>query len=112
MIRAVYRDGAIQPLDAVPGDWHNGQELEVRALSMRDAAADADDWIYERSAFANYSGEMPSHVRQELERRLAAVHALGPMEFEPGEEEEIDKFLRQMDDIGRRQMEQLGEQKP
>jgi hypothetical protein len=112
MIRAIYRDGTIHPMDEVPADWHDGKELEVRALPKRDAASDTDDWINERGAFANYEGEMPPHVREELKRRMAALHALGPMEFEPGEEEEIGKFLREMDEISRRQMEQLGEPQP
>ena len=109
MIRAVFRDGSILPLDDLPPEWHEGQSLEVRAMSAHDAVADTDDWINERGAFADYSGEMPPHVREELERRLAEFHALGPIEFETGEEEEIDNFLKQMDEIGRRQMEQLGE---
>jgi hypothetical protein len=29
MIRAIYRDGAIQPLDELPSTWHDGQELVV-----------------------------------------------------------------------------------
>lgn len=29
MIRAVFRDGVIQPVDAVPTDWHDGEELCV-----------------------------------------------------------------------------------
>ena len=29
MIRAVFRDGVIQPVDAVPTDWHDGDELCV-----------------------------------------------------------------------------------
>ena len=29
MIRAVFRDGVIQPVDDVPADWHDGDELCV-----------------------------------------------------------------------------------
>ena len=29
MIRAVYRDGKIQPLEKVPAEWHDGQKLTV-----------------------------------------------------------------------------------
>jgi len=112
MIRAVYRDGKIQPVDKVPPDWPEGQSLEIRPLAPFDVPTDTDDWINERGAYANYTGEMPQHVREELQRRIAAFEALGPVEYEPGEEEEINNFLRQMDDIGVRQMEQLGEQQP
>ena len=41
MIRAVFRDGVIQPVDAVPLDWHDGDELCVlpsrRPASMSSA---------------------------------------------------------------------------
>lgn len=30
MIRAVYREGSIQPVDPLPSGWREGQELEVR----------------------------------------------------------------------------------
>ena len=107
MIRAVYRDGAIQPLDEVPADWQEGQELEIRAMQPCEAAADTDDWINERGAYADYAGEMPPHVREELERRLAALHELGPVEFEPGERKEIEKALVEMDNLGRAKMQQF-----
>ena len=40
MIRAVYRKGTIQPLDPLPADWQDGQELEVRELK----AAEDTNW--------------------------------------------------------------------
>jgi predicted DNA-binding antitoxin AbrB/MazE fold protein len=107
MIRAVYRNGAIKPLDEVPPDWREGQELEIRTLPKRDAVSDTDDWINESGAFAGYTGEMPPHVREELNRRLAALHDLGPTEFEPGEREEIEKTLAEMDNLGRAEMQRL-----
>src|SRR5215212_7942246 len=103
MIRAVYRDGKIEPVDQLPGEWHDGEPLEIRplghSLQTGDATTDTDDWINERGAFANYTGEMPSHVRQELERRMAELDELGPMEFEPGEKEEIEQFWRDLDEV-------------
>jgi hypothetical protein len=110
MIRAVYRNGTIEPVDEVPADWQEGAELEVRPLPKRDAVSDTDDWISERGAYANYTGEMPQHVRDELERRIAAFHALGPMELEPGEEEEMQRLWREMDELGRREMQRLFEE--
>lgn len=114
MIRAIYRDGKIEPVDELPGEWHNGEPLEIRPLGhplqTGDAVTDTDDWINERGAYANWTGPPPQHVLAELERRQEELHALGPMEFEPGEEEEIEKFLKDMDDKSRREMERLGEE--
>ena len=112
MIRAVYRDGTIQPLDALPADWNNNQQLEVRAVLASNVSADTDDWINERGAYANYTGEMPEHIREELERRLAELHALGPMEYEPGEEEDIKHFWHEMDEAGREEMKRMMGLKP
>jgi|tagenome__1003787_1003787.scaffolds.fasta_scaffold18683451_2 hypothetical protein len=116
MIRAVYRDGKIQPMDKLPVEWHDGEPLEIRALGCPletgNAATDTDDWIYERGAFANYTGEMPPHVREELERRFAALDELGPMEFEPGEKEEMERFWRDLDEVGRQDMKRILEQNP
>src|SRR4051794_24263125 len=106
MIRAVYRDGKIQPLDELPQDWQDGEPLEIRPLGhplqTGDPLTDTDDWVNERGAFANYSGPMPPHVHQELERRLAEFHALGPMEFETGEREAMEDLWKEMDELGRK----------
>ena len=32
MIKAVYRDGAIHPVDPVPPDWTEGQELQIQSV--------------------------------------------------------------------------------
>ena len=107
MIRAVYGDGIIQPLGSDPSDWPNGLTGEIHPVQPFDVESDTDDWINERGAYANYTGEMPAHVRQELERRLADSHALGPMEFEPGEREEMEKVWKEMDELGRQEMKQM-----
>jgi hypothetical protein len=47
MIRAVYRKGKIQPVDAVPDDWADGQELMIepapRVPTPEDLAAWSDN---------------------------------------------------------------------
>jgi hypothetical protein len=103
MIRAVYHDGAIQPLDGLPARWQEGQALEIYELPGVIGEREFEEW-------KEGDGPMSDSVRMELERRLAALHALGPMEFEPGEEEDIEKLVTEMDAISRRQMQQLGEQ--
>jgi predicted DNA-binding antitoxin AbrB/MazE fold protein len=107
MIRAVYRDGVIQPLGSVPSDWPEGLTLEIHPVQPVNVESDTDNWINERGAYANYTGEMPQHVREELERRIAEFHALGPMEFEPGEREEMEKVWKEMDELGRRETKRM-----
>ena len=34
MIKAVYQDGMIRPIDPVPPDWTDGQELQVQETTM------------------------------------------------------------------------------
>lgn len=36
MIKAVYRDGVIQPVDPVPLDWTEGQELQIQRVVGTD----------------------------------------------------------------------------
>jgi hypothetical protein len=39
MIHGVFRNGKIQPLDAIPSNWRDGQELEIDA---RDETSDPE----------------------------------------------------------------------
>jgi hypothetical protein len=43
----------------------------------------------------------------ELEARLRALHALGPMEFEAGERQEIARALQRMNRLSKKQMRHL-----
>jgi hypothetical protein len=102
MIRAVYRKGKIQPVDAVPGDWREGQELEIRELPRAAIDDEFAQWLSGGSL-------MSDSARAELDRRLAELHRLGPLELEPEEVHEFDSLLKNMDEASRRQMQQLGE---
>jgi hypothetical protein len=44
MIRAVYRDGAIQPLDQVPPEWHEGDKLVVEQVETTPSAEEIEEW--------------------------------------------------------------------
>lgn len=86
MIRAIYRDGAIQPLDQLPSTWQNGQELvvaeqvgaelretikhwgaEMAKLDAADALRDED---HDRlmAALAEIRREGREWTRREMER--------------------------------------------
>ena len=40
MIKAVYHDGVIQPVDPVPADWKDGQELQVQQALATDVSTE------------------------------------------------------------------------
>ena len=50
----------------------------------------------------------PDDPLPDLEARLRKLHALGPMEFDPGEREAIAVALSEMDRLSKEQMRQLG----
>ena len=81
-IRAVVRDGTIYPLEPLPEDWHDGQEVQVEPSPPDDP--------------------------EEIERWYAELKALSPAQYDPGERERIDAIMAQADEqqkaIVRRQM--------
>jgi hypothetical protein len=52
MIRAVYRDGAIQPLDTVPAEWHEGDKLVVEQVETMPTVEEIDKWAADVEAAA------------------------------------------------------------
>ncbi len=67
MIRAVYRKGKIQPVDAVPDDWADGQELVVEA-DADSISRNNDGWLEELNAAA---AKIPERVHAEVAAALA-----------------------------------------
>ncbi len=83
MIRARVHLGKLETEDPIPEEWE-GQLVKILPLTPDDPLPD-------------------------LEERLAAFHALGPMEFEPGERELIAQLLGEQDRISREAMQNLKE---
>ncbi len=53
MIRAVYRDGKIEPVEQVPADWREGDELVIDALPSTNMPDETfDEWVAEVNAAA------------------------------------------------------------
>ena len=52
MIRAVYRDGKIQPLDDVPDEWHEGAKLVVEQEEATPTDEELEQWAAEVEAAA------------------------------------------------------------
>lgn len=85
MIRAVYSQGAIVPLDQLPKDWQEGKSLRIEPET---------DW------------ENPSP--EEMQKWFDELEAMGPAEYEPGEIERMEAVMAEADqqakDYVRRQM--------
>jgi predicted DNA-binding antitoxin AbrB/MazE fold protein len=57
MIKAIYRDGVIQPVDPVPLDWPEGQELQIQRLQASSADVEL------RRQFESLSGQWKQESR-------------------------------------------------
>ena len=66
-IRAILRDGMIQPVEPLPPGWADGQELVVEEPQADRAAADIVQWAQELDAA---TAQIPA---EEHERFLQAI---------------------------------------
>ena len=86
MIRAVFRNGVIYPVEPVPSEWYDGQEVRV-------------EWGYVE----------PSDNPKDIDAWDAEWKATGPFQYEPGERERVRAALEEADALAkecvRRQME-------
>jgi hypothetical protein len=73
MIQALIRQGRVEVQDPIPASWE-GQTVNLVPLTPEDPLPD-------------------------LEARLAALHRLGPVEFEPGEREQIAAELEELNRV-------------
>lgn len=73
MIRAVLSNGAIQPLDPLPPDWPDGQELRVEpaATALPGRAEDIDHWYQELESLC---ASADPEDDQRLQLALAEAH--------------------------------------
>jgi hypothetical protein len=69
MIKAIVHDGKIRPLEPLPKDWHEGQEVRVEKLDDHEALID------------------------EIDRDFAALAALCEIS-DPAEEDRLEQALR------------------
>jgi hypothetical protein len=81
MIQARIHQGRIEAQEPIPQEWE-GQLVKILPLTPDDPLPDLDEG-------------------------LAALEALGPMEFEPGEREAIGQTRAEMDRLGRAAMQKL-----
>ena len=81
MIIARIKKGRVQVQDPIPKEWE-GHMVKIMPLTPDDPLPDPEEW-------------------------LATMKALGPMEYEPGEKEMIEKGLAELDRISKEQMKKV-----
>jgi hypothetical protein len=88
MIHARVQRVRLKLLGPIPKSWE-GREVTIRPATEDELT--------------------PDDPIPDLEEKLAALHALGPMQWEPGERERIEQEIREMDRISREKLLRLPE---
>ena len=83
MIQARIHHGRLEVQDPIPEEWEG---LMVKILPLT-----------------------PDDPLPDLEQRLSALHALGPMEFEPGEREQIASCFKDLDQLSKTALQGIGD---
>lgn len=86
MIRGRVRHGHIEIQDPIPEEWE-GQSVKIIPTT-------------------------PDDVQPDLEACLAALQALGPMEFEPGERELAARLWAEQHHLSRAAMQAIADRQP
>jgi hypothetical protein len=81
MIRARVKQGRVEIEEPIPEEWE-GQLVKILPMT-------------------------PDDPQPDLEERLGALEALGPMEFEPGERELATQWLAEQDRLSRAAMQEI-----
>lgn len=83
MIRAILRKGKIEPLDALPEHWRDGQELTVEGSEPSDDPAEIKKWHEKLVAL---SAQIPPEEHRRMTAALAEQdsHAKEAMRREMG----------------------------
>jgi hypothetical protein len=82
MVRARIHQGRVEVQDPIPASWE-GQSVKLIPLSPEDPVTD-------------------------LDARIAALHALGPIEYLPGEREAAAQALQALDQLSRAELSRPG----
>ena len=53
MIRAIFREGQIQPIDLLPADWEKGRELQISEVEPSDDPEEIERWWNELTDLKN-----------------------------------------------------------
>jgi len=86
MIQARICEGHVEVQDPIPEEWE-GQLVKILPMTPDDPFPDLEEW-------------------------LTALHAMGPMEYEPGERERISRALTDLDRLSKAAMHSVAESQP
>ncbi len=86
MVQARIQHGRVEVEEPIPPEWE-GQMVHITTLT-------------------------PDEPLSDLEERLAALHALGPMEFEPAERDAIARALDELNRAGKSAMDAIAGSQP
>jgi hypothetical protein len=68
MIRAIFKNGTIELLSSLPGDWRDGQELVIEKVTETDVTGDLERWSHEVDELAR---RVPIEEFERLDAALA-----------------------------------------
>ena len=74
MIRAIIRHGHIEPLDCLPTEWSEGQEVTVEVGDCAATAGAIRDWYTEWKAACS---DIAVEDHTELDETLVSIRQLG-----------------------------------
>jgi hypothetical protein len=69
-IKAILRDGHIQPIEPIPPGWTEGQELVIEEPDLSETVADIEKWAKELEASTS---QIPADEHERLERALHEI---------------------------------------
>ena len=86
MVQARIHEGRVEVQEPIPEEWE-GQLVKILPMTPDDPLPDLEEW-------------------------LAKLHALGPMEYEPGERDLIADALAELDRISKSAMQKIADRQP
>jgi len=69
-IKAILRDGRIQPLEPLPPNWADGQELVVEEPDLGETPAEIEQWAKE---LEESTAKIPVEEHERLDRALDEI---------------------------------------
>jgi len=70
MIKAILRDGRVQPLEPLPLDWVDGQELEIEPPASEGQEVQPREWAQDLEAA---SARLPAEEHDRFQNALSDI---------------------------------------
>ena len=98
MTKAIFKNGLIQPIEPIPRNWQDGQELRVEEAAP-SPPFDVDKWKKEMDALcADFDDEDYARMQAAIDEHRGKQNALTAREIAPYETgDEFEKEWRQFD---------------